>query len=367
MPDTSTHSGWSVSVHRSDRDGAWDAFVASVPGGHHVQTSFWSRVKARQGWEPVRVTARSGDRILAGAQILTRSIRGLGRIGYLERGPLVAASAPELGQGIVAAIQDVARSRHIQVLVVRPPEGRDDIAAALEESGFGPCHVKVSLGATVLVDLSPDLDSILAQMKSKTRYNIRKGMRSPLTVRVATSADLPRFSELLAGTARRQGFVPDSLATITELFHTLSEEGAIEILLAEVESRPVAGIMTVRYGDRVVYKRGAWGGTHGSMHPNERLHWEAMRRAREAGFRYYDFDGIEPDVARKVRAGEDLPPDARDSVTRFKLGFGGEVVLLPDSCAYLPNPALRWGHDVVFPRVARSRYVKRAVKRLRPG
>jgi hypothetical protein len=31
------------------QDPAWDAFLAAVPGGHHVQTGLWSQVKALIG------------------------------------------------------------------------------------------------------------------------------------------------------------------------------------------------------------------------------------------------------------------------------------------------------------------------------
>jgi lipid II:glycine glycyltransferase (peptidoglycan interpeptide bridge formation enzyme) len=147
------------------------------------------------------------------------------------------------------------------------------------------------------------------------------------------------------------------------LFDELDPLGQCALFIAEADGVPVATILLVAFGGRVVYKRGGWSGSHGDWRPNESLHWAAMRWAKEQGFAEYDFDGIEPDVARAVAAGV-AGPEATH-VTRFKLGFGGDVVLLPESLAYIPNRILRLGYTTVFPRIRRWRFVKRAIKRLR--
>jgi lipid II:glycine glycyltransferase (peptidoglycan interpeptide bridge formation enzyme) len=136
-------------------------------------------------------------------------------------------------------------------------------------------------------------------------------------------------------------------------------------MIAEVDGAPVSAMLGIVFGDRMIFKRAGWSGTHRDARPNEVLHWEAMRWARAAGLRHYDFDGIEPDVARAIATGVEGPEAT--NVTRFKLGFGGEVVLLPDSLSYLPNRALHLGYTQLFPRVKRLRVVKQALKRLRAG
>jgi hypothetical protein len=55
-------------------DPEWDAFVAQNPGGHHVQTSLWGQLKALLGWKAARIIVTDHERIVAGAQLLTRSM-----------------------------------------------------------------------------------------------------------------------------------------------------------------------------------------------------------------------------------------------------------------------------------------------------
>ena len=51
----------------------------------------------------------------------------------------------------------------------------------------------MALTATTILDLSGDLEAILAQMKSKTRYNVRLSQRKGIVVREGTEADIATF------------------------------------------------------------------------------------------------------------------------------------------------------------------------------
>jgi lipid II:glycine glycyltransferase (peptidoglycan interpeptide bridge formation enzyme) len=65
--------------------------------------------------------------------------------------------------------------------------------------------------------------------------------------------------------------------------------------------------------------------------PNHLLQWEAMRRARADGCRWYDLWGVPDALGRAVVAGVapgDVAPGRGGlwGVWGFKRGFGGEVV-----------------------------------------
>jgi lipid II:glycine glycyltransferase (peptidoglycan interpeptide bridge formation enzyme) len=344
----------------ADSDPDWDGFVLAS-GGRPAQTTPWGRVKAASGWSADRVEVWRDQALVAGAQLVHRKLPAVGRVGYLDGGPL--ASGPSEIETVVEAIQDLCRRLGVRSLVVDPPLGSEPAIRAMQDHGFVRSHVKTALAATVTVDLTQSEEQILARMRSSTRQNIRKAERAGTVVRKGDRQDLPVVSELLASTASRQGFVSAEEDYLTALFDELDPLGQVALFIAEAEGAPVATILLVAFGGRVFYKRGGWSGTHGEWRPNESLHWAAMRWARESGFVEYDFDGIEPDVARAIAAGVAGPEPTH--VTRFKLGFGGDVVLLPESLTYLPNPIVRLGYTTIFPKVRKWRIVKRAVKRLR--
>jgi lipid II:glycine glycyltransferase (peptidoglycan interpeptide bridge formation enzyme) len=343
-----------------EADAEWDAVVAAV-GGRHAQTTAWARVKAATEWRAERVEVRQHGRIVAGAQVLTRRLPLLGRLGYLDGGPVVVD--PTAVGAVVDALVALCRRAHIRNLVVDLPEGSEAMVEPLLRRGFVPSQVKTALAATLVVDLTRSEEAILAGMRSSTRRNIKKGERAGTVVRKGDRDDLPVVAELFGATADRQGFIPADERYLRTLYDELDPLGQCVLMIAEADGAPVAAMLGIVFGDRIVYKRGGWSGTHRDARPNEVMHWATMRWAKAAGLRRYDFDGIEPAVARAIATATEGPEPTH--VTRFKLGFGGDVVLLPDSLSYLPNRVVRVGYTRVFPRVRRLKVVKRALKRLR--
>ena len=57
-------AGYRVLVSDKAEDPAWDAFLAEVPGGHHVQTSLWAQAKAVLGWQTVRIVVTQVEKIV---------------------------------------------------------------------------------------------------------------------------------------------------------------------------------------------------------------------------------------------------------------------------------------------------------------
>ena len=341
-------------------DDEWDDFVSRWPGGYHTQTSRWGSVQSRRGWTVVRRAVSEEGRLLGGFQMLTKAFSGLGRVGYVDRGPM---GAPEIAAELVDELSATASRHGLRLLLAQPPEGAQGTELAMRRLSFGDTHIKTSLAATTTVDLTAGEEAVLAGMKSKTRYNVRQGLKAGVTVREGGKADVGLFHEMLEATARRQGFTPNSKSHLDDMFTTLDDW--CRVFLAEFEGVPIAGMLAMTFGDTVVYKRGAWSGAEGARRPNEVMHWEAIRWAIRNGFRRYDFDGIEPEAARLALAGEKLTGDVAESVTRFKLGFGGDVVLLPETLSYLPNRLARFAYDRVYPSVAGFKPVRRLVKRIR--
>ena len=313
-------------------DPEWDAFVDTAPGGHHLQTGLWARVKAREGWRPVRLLARRDGKLVGGAQLLVRPTR-LGAIGYCPRGPLLLQEHDPATLGaLLDGLAKLARSERILYVKVQPPAGRDDIAQVLRDRGFVAGDMQAAPVATVRIDLRHPVEEILANMRSATRQKIRKATRKGIVVREAGASGLAAFGEVLAATGRRQGFAPYPVEYYAELLDQFGDGQRAGLLLAEHEGEVLSGAVIVGYGDTVVYKMGGWSGDSKAPRPNELMHWQAMQWAKERGYRYYDLDGISPLVARAVLAGEELPEAGRRGPTFFKLGFGGEVALYP--CTY---------------------------------
>lgn len=360
-----TQSRYRVQISQKGEDAAWDAFLAQTPEGHHVQSSAWAQVKASLGWRPVRIIITQADNIVAGAQVLMRPLPLIGAIGYVSKGPVIALDDPGLTTLVINQLKKLARKFRIQHLTLQPPGGNGHLVQGLSEQGFRPSTAELAPPATLLLDLSKDQDALEAEMNRKTRYNVRLSGRKGITVRDGDESDLVTYYKILASTGERQNFSPYPEKYFTEMWRILKPRGWIKLFLAEFENEVVSAQLAVPFGDTMINKLSVWSGQHGSRRPNEALQWAAITWAKSQGYRFYDFEGIKPAAARAVLRQEAIPESLKQSVTSFKLGFGGEVTIFPEAYDYVYNPLLRWAYTEIFPRLEDRRMVKRILKRIR--
>jgi len=306
----------------------WDRFVAGHPQAHVLQTSPWGELKAAFGWRVGRVALTAGGTLVAGAQLLYRRLPGgLGRLAYVPRGPLVDWEDAEMVAALCRALAADARAKGAVVLTVEPdlldgPARREQLATL----GFGPSPLRnVQARRTLLVDLSGGEAEVLARMKPKTRYNVRLAARKGVTVRVGTEADLPAFHRLMAATAARDRFGVHAPAYYEEVLRRFVPRGWARLLLAEVEGKPVAGLVVFALGRRAWYFYGASGDAHREKMPNYLLQWEAMRWAISLGCAEYDLWGVPDEEEETLEKEFTRRHDGLWGVYRFKRGFGGRL------------------------------------------
>ena len=328
----------------TDQAAEWNEFVSNHTAGHLLQTSEWAALKSRSGWRAKRVllpeSAADGT-VQAGAMLLFRKVLGQ-VLAYVPRGPLVDWSDTTQTEAVVARMCDVARQEGAFALKIEPD--LLDTAAnrqRLSSAGFHPSPHVIQPRSTVVVDLQPDVDTILAQMKSKWRYNIRLAARKGVSVRELEASELSLFQQLMEETGKRDGFSVHSPAYYRDAYELLASRwGAF--LLASFEGEPLASIAVFAVGSTAWYLWGASNNRHRNLMPNHALQWEAMRWAKERGCARYDLWGVPDEIGaiatglwvegRKTVSAEKAPVNVNAlpagdlwGVFRFKQGFGGAV------------------------------------------
>ena len=336
------------------QESAWDAFVAAHPDGHLLQSWAWGELKGRFGWRPLRLAVSEGGRLVATAQVLLRRLP-YRCLAYVPRGPVFDRGSEEVGRLLLQSLRRLARRSGAIALKVEPPWlDSPEAAAWWLRQGFRPSAQTVQPRRTIVIDLGPEEEEILGQMKSKWRYNVRLAGRKGVSVRQGTVEDLAAFYALMRETGERDGFAvhtPDYYRAALELF---AEQGRAALFLAEHGGQVLAGLVAFAFGAQAIYMYGASGERERQRMPNHLLQWEAMRWARARGCQVYDLWGI-PDVDPTS------PSAALAGVERFKAGFGGVARRYVGAFDYVYSPlAYRafnwmWGR-----RRARARRVKGA-------
>ena len=307
----------------------WDRFVAERPDGHVLQTSPWGTLKGQFGWSSARVGLRRGDALVAGAQILFRRLpAGVGKLAYVPKGPLLDWSNQEEREQMVAALDRVTQEQGALALTIEPnlpdePTHRERLRALqFQPAPFSAIQPR----RTLVVDLRPDEDDILMEMKSKTRYNIRLAGRKGVIVRHGDADDVATFNDLLAATADRADFGIHPPSYYESAHRLFAGRDWARLLLAEVEGQAVAGLMVFALPPRSWYFYGASISAHREKMPTYLLQWEAMRWAKAQGCTTYDLWGIPDEDRETLEEQFTQRSDGLWGVYRFKRGFGGELV-----------------------------------------
>ncbi|MGW8178309.1 MAG: lipid II:glycine glycyltransferase FemX [bacterium] len=354
-------------VRLSDKtiDPEWDAFVSSLPHGHHVQTSLWAQVKGVLGCRTVRIIVSDDGRIVAGGQFLIRQLLPFISIAYMPKGPLFLAWDARLARLVIGELKRAARANRFLAIALQPANDDLEFQALLADLGFQLSWLELAPTATILHDLSQDSCEILRQMKRQTRQNVRRSEREGITTREGTEADLPTYYDLHVATSERQGFTPYPEAYFERMWQMFSEKDEISLILAEYEGAPVSALLLISFGDTVIPKALGWSGEHGKRRPNDAVFWAAIQWAQTHGYHYFDMEGIDREGAELILSGESLPETLRRTPDFFKLGYGGCVTLRPRSYYFVPNPLWRWPYHQLFGLEGLNPAIKSAVERYR--
>lgn len=180
---------------------------------------------------------------------------------------------------------------------VRQHEGlrRVEIRAAVPDA---PHH---AVGVLHQLALSDEPAELFAEFHaSQIRRGIRKAERDGrVMVREATRPEdvTEIFYRLQLQTRRRQGTPLQPKRLFELLWQRLHPTGFARTLVAELDDRPIAAAVFLRFGGTVVYKYGASAPDHWRERPNHLIFWRAIQDACSAGDRYLDLGRSDLDNA----------------------------------------------------------------------
>jgi lipid II:glycine glycyltransferase (peptidoglycan interpeptide bridge formation enzyme) len=336
----------------------WTQALARVPNAHALQSWAWGQFKSRWGWTalPLAMTvAENSAEPIAAAMVLKRAVPRLPfSVLYVPKGPAMDYHDRELRNRVLAQLEQLARREHAIFIKIDPevvsswgldaervsPLGKA-VTSDLAARGWVPSREQIQFRNTAELALDQTEEQLLAAMKQKTRYNIRLAERKGVVVRAGTPADFPAIFELYRETAARDGFTIRPEAYYLDGWTTLYEAGMGQPLIADVDGQPVAAVVLVRFGDKVIYMYGASSARERERMPNHLLQWEAIRWARVQGAKVYDFWGA-PD--------EFIESDRLWGVWRFKAGFNAEVVRTIGAWDYPARPLWYRAYTDLMPR-----------------
>lgn len=185
---------------------------------------------------------------------------------------------------------------------------------------FAPHNVQPP--TTIIIDLKKTEAELLQAMHPKTRYNIRVSERRGVTVQVGGAEMAETFWQMLQATSQRDQFRSHQKSYYQKMLTAKDSDTNFFFALAKVDNQCAAIALMVDYDGARTYLHGASDHSlRASMAPFA-LHWWLIKEAKNRGLMEYDFWGI---------ASTDDPSEPLAGVTRFKKGWGGDIVSYPQT------------------------------------
>lgn len=295
----------------------WKTFYNNHPDAHLLQSPSWALLKSSFGW--YAKTLVTGD---IGSQILFRKLPLGLSIAYVPKGPVGDFSAlPEH----IQQLDKLCKENGAIFLKLEPDIFEEDPNSEALSSmliKYGNPAKNIQPRRTVIVPLVDTPDNWLAEMKQKTRYNIRLAMKKDIVI--TQSTDLQVFQQLMETTGARNEFGVHSYSYYQQAFSEFYPD-AVRIFLASYLDEPLAAIMVYFRGKLASYFYGASSNKERNRMPTYLLQFEAMKWAAQKGCTEYDLWGIPDETEEILEEKFKERSDGLWGVYRFKRGFGGQV------------------------------------------
>lgn len=288
---------------------------------HPLQTWEWGEFRQQTNKKLERVGFFQDGKIKHGLQVTFHPIPKLNQysIGYCPR-------AFEPNEEQLAILKELGQQHNAVYIKLEP-----DIALPIEQrSEFKPlieflldnnCQAGKPFFAenTFQLDLTRSKEELLANLKSKTRYNVNIAQKKGVKIVEDNSRQgLEIYLDILKETTKRQQFylhTPEYFIKMWELFR---DTDMIHIFHAYFDNTPIVSWIMFKWGQTVYYPYGASRDLHRDVMASNLMMWEMILWAKDQGAKIFDMWGC-----------LGLDPKQTDpwfGFHRFKEGYGGQLM-----------------------------------------
>lgn len=312
-------------------------FLASQPHSSFLQTFEWAEFQKSLGQKVFYFGITDKDEIIATVALIKKTLPAGQSYFYSPKGPVVndkclMSNDKLILEKIVKEVKKMAKQENVIFWRFEPNTKYQILNTRYKIQKT----LDIQPSRTLILDLAKSEDALLANMRQKTRYNIRLAGKKGVKIKKGSIADFEQFWELMQGTGKRDNFRLHGKEYYKKMLESLAQDKNknkqnqlfINLFFARYNQKPIAASLVAFFGDTATYLHGASSDANRNVMAPYLLQWEAIKQAKKMGCEHYDFYGI--DEAKWP------------GVTRFKKGFGGGELEYPGT------------FDFVF---SRSKYV----------
>ena len=299
-------------VHWEGHDiAAWDAVHSAAAAPLQQDWAYGSSLMML-GVPVLRARIFQDQELVGQAQFIVRKWGVLGSMALCTRGPVWTKPLSVAEEAAAyAALKKSLPLTGIRFMVVTPevPEG--------QVHGLKPMRRIMSGMSTVMLDLTPTLEQLRAQLDRRWRHRLVGGESSEMSIhRVGTNVGQYRWlldAEIQQRTDKKLEGLP--VPFFDNYVHSRKQPSQnILTLRADVGRDRIAAMMFLIHGTAATYQVG-WTSDKGrEMHAHNLILWKGIEELKARGIRMLDLGGV-----NTIRSA---------GIARFKMSTGGKVLTL---------------------------------------
>lgn len=300
-----------------DEIAKWDELITENPdGGNVFQSAKLAETKRTGGWTPRYIFIDS-----LAITVLEKPVLLHGKFWYLPKGPGVTNIAALLP--LLPELKAFAATQDVFAIKIEPEIlEQDETKAQLASAGLVRTRAVQPNVSTVIIDLSPSLDEIMAAFNQKGRHAIHRAERDGVTAHAVplTDENMKLMFDLLTETAagRFESSVR-SYEYYKKFWQNFARNDQGSLFFAYLNGDVVAAAYSMYLGKKGLYKDGASVREKPAYGASHRLQWEIIKWMKARGVESYDLCGAphSQDVNN--------PESSFYGIGRFKTSFNKHI------------------------------------------
>lgn len=297
----------------------WNDFVKASPRSSFLQSFEWGDFSNQELRKKVwRLGFFNGSTMIAVCQALEETTR-FGKYVYCPRGPVVDWNS-DVAKEVLISLTGYFSGKGYLCLRNDPAidVANAKLTGLFSSCGYRPAVSFVQVENTWILDLDKSEEELLAGMRTQTRYNVRHAVKkSGLDISISNDEkQITDLVDLLHSVSAQKGFNLLPKEYMLKQFRFMAKSGIFNACLARHDGVAVSGVALLCFGDEAAYTHGGSDRSDSKLRASYPLQWEAIKFAKSAGCRRYNFWGV---VSEKNYH----PGHPRYGYSNFKKGFGG--------------------------------------------
>ena len=299
---------------------------------HPLQSYEWGEFRSSKKVEILRLGEYKGDRLEDVYQISLHQIpKTPWKIGYCPKSNIPSKE-------VVKKIVELVREKGVVMVKFEPNVKKEEGEARMKKwrKEFpivegNPLFTRY----TFWLNLKKSKEELMAEMKSKTRYNVRLAeKRGVKVIEDSSKKGFEDYWKLMEATTKRQGFYAHDKRYHEKMWEVMSESKQAHLFKAVFEDKVLTAWVLLKLNKVLYYPYGASSREHRELMANNLIMWEVIKFGKKEGCELFDMWGS---------LGTD--PDKNDpwyGFHRFKEGYGAELVEFVGSWDLIIKPVLYW-------------------------